>query len=305
MVSILVPVYNREKELLNLLQSFVDEFLMNKYEFEVIIIDDLSVDGTYEVAKKFSDEYGFIKLTKSGYRSPGMSRNIGAEMATFEWLLYCDSDNMMIKNWSKLIYPILKNNNSFDGIWFPAINNNKILTSKKYLKRGNHQISSFYYFNNYIGEVVHCVKKSFLVNNKYYYLQGTSNDFPDLLWFSLFSNREHKILFYNLIIQEYFVISNNRISIDCSLEKNYSQIIHYKLVLLEIIKTRFIFTKYFIKITLKFFFFITIVDDNEKSLKHAVGLFRWLSKISFKIGLSNILLKKLIKKRQSNEGIVC
>jgi len=300
MVSILVPVYNRKQELLNLLQSFVDEYLINKIEFEVIIIDDLSEDGSYEVAKKYSEEYSFFKLTTSGYKSPGMSRNIGAEMAKFEWLLYCDSDNMMVKNWSNLIYPILKINSSYDGIWFPAQYNNKILTSERYTKKGIHQLSPFYYFNNYIGEVVHCIKKDFLINNKYYYLQGTSNDFPDLLWFSLFSSKKYKILFYNLILQEYFMASNNRISTDCSLEKNYSQIVHYKLVLLEIIKTRYILTKYFIKITLKFLFFLIIVNDNVKSLKDDVGILRWLSRISFNIGLSDFLLKKLLKKRTLN-----
>ena len=117
--------------------------------------------------------------------------------------------------------------------------------------------------------------------------------------------KKHKVLFYNLIIQEYFITSNNRISTDCSSEKNFSQIVHYKLVLLDIIKTRYIFTKYFLKITLKFFFFVIIVDDKEKSLKQAVGILRWLSRISFKIGLSQILLSKLLNKRKSNEGIIC
>lgn len=305
MVSILVPVYNRKEELLKLLESFVDEFFNNKIDFEVIIIDDLSDDGSYEVAKKYSEEYNFFQLISSGYKSPGMSRNIGAKIARYEWLLYCDSDNMMVRNWTNLIYSILKTYKDYDGIWFPARCNNKILTGNTYIEKGNHKISPFYYFNNYIGEVVHCIKKEFLVNNQYYYLQGTSNDFPDLLWFYLFSNKNHKILFYNLVIQEYFISSNNRISTDCSIEKNYSQIVHYKLVLLEIIKTRYVFTKYFIKILIKFFFFILIVDNREKSLKYEVGILRWLSRISFKIGLGNILLNKLLNKRKSNEGIIC
>jgi len=305
MVSVLIPVYNRQKELKKLLQSFVDEYVLNKIPFEVIIIDDLSDDGSCEIAKSFVDNNNFFKLTISGYRSPGMSRNIGAEIATFEWLLYCDSDNMMIKNWSKLIYPILKNNNSFDGIWFPAINNNTILTSEKYLKKGNHQISSFFYFNNYIGEVVHCIKKDFLLKNNYFYLKGTSNDFPDLLWFSLFSNNNHKIYFYDLIIQKYLMSSENRISSDISLEKNYSQIIHYKMLLFKIFKTRYIFTLYFVKIVIKFFFFIVIVDDRKISLKNDIGLLRWLSRISYKIGMSQFLLSKLNKKRKLHEGTIC
>ncbi len=304
MVSVLVPVYNRKCELEKLLESFVAEFSLTKLIFEIIVIDDLSEDGSYEIAKKYAEEFDYVKLVTSGYKSPGMSRNIGAKIAKYDWLLYCDSDNMMINNWSNLLYPILNKYNSYDGIWFPAQCNNKVLTSFKYLKKGNHEIDSFFYFNNYIGEVVHCIKKDFLLNNNYFYLKGTTNDFPDLLWFSLFSNKKYKIYFYNIIIQEYFMASDNRISSDSSIEKNYSQIIHYKLVLFEILKTRFVFTKYFLKIVLKFFFFILIVDDNRISLKKDISVLRFLSRFSHKIGLSDILLKKLLVKRNLNESII-
>jgi len=304
MVSVLVPVYNRKFELENLLESFVVEFLSTKLTFEVIIIDDLSEDGSYEIARKYAEDFDFIRLVTSGYKSPGMSRNIGAKIAKFEWLLYCDSDNMMISNWSTLLSPIIKKYHLYDGIWFPAKCNNKVLTSFKYLKKGNHEIDSFFYFNNYIGEVVHCIKKEFLLNNNYFYLKGTTNDFPDLLWFSLFSNKRYKIYFYDIIIQEYFMASDNRISSDSSIEKNYSQIIHYKLVLFEILKTRVVFTKYFIKILFKFFFFIFIVDDKKIPLNKEIGILRFLSIFSHKIGLSDILLNKLLIKRNLNESIV-
>jgi glycosyltransferase involved in cell wall biosynthesis len=304
MVSVLVPVYNRKFELEKLLESFVAEVSLTKLIFEIIVIDDLSEDGSFEIAKKYAEEFDYVELVTSGYKSPGMSRNIGAKIAKYDWLLYCDSDNMMINNWSNLLYPILNKYNSYDGIWFPAQCNNKVLTSFKYLKKGNHEIDSFFYFNNYIGEVVHCIKKEFLLNNNYFYLKGTTNDFPDLLWFSLFSNKKYKIYFYNIIIQEYFMASDNRISSDSSIEKNYSQIIHYKLVLLEILKTRFVFTKYFLKIVLKFFFFILIVDDNRISLKKDISILRFLSRFSHKIGLSDILLNKLLVKRNLNESII-
>jgi hypothetical protein len=98
--------------------------------------------------------------------------------------------------------------------------------------------------------------------------------------------------------------SDNRISSDSSIEKNYSQIIHYKLVLFEILKTRFVFTKYFLKIVLKFFFFILIVDDNRISLKKDISILRFLSRFSHKIGLSDILLNKLLVKRNLNESII-
>lgn len=304
MVSVLIPVYNRKIELNDLLQSFVYEYNLNRILFEVIIIDDLSGDGSFELAKKYTKEYSFFKLIISGYKSPGMSRNIGSKIAQFDWLLFCDSDNMMVENWSILLSKVFDEYTSYDGIWFPARCNNLILTSSKYLKKGIHRINPYFYFNNYIGEVVHCIKKDFFLYNQYFYLKGTTNDFPDLLWFSLFSNNKYKVLFYDSIIQEYHIGSKNRISTDYSFEKNFSQIIHYKLVLLKILKTKFIFTKYFFKIVIKFLFFILIVDDNIKSLKKDIGLLRFISRFSFKIKFGHFLLNKLIIKRNLNEDFI-
>ena len=305
MISILVPVYNRKFELERLLQSFVKEYTQNRIIFEVIIIDDNSDDGSYEIAEFFVQNNVIFKLLKSGYRSPGKSRNIGAIYASYDWLLYCDSDNLMLDNWSVSLASILNQNMQYDGIWFPSMCNKKILTSKKYLKKGTHEINSFFYFNYYVGEVVHCVKKSFLLTHNYFYLKGTSNDFPDLLWFSLFSDKKYKILFYNQVIQEYYITSANRISADSSNEKNFSQIIHYKLILNKILKSKYICTFYFLKILVKYIFFIIIVDNNKTNLKQEVGILRWFSIISYKIGLSDFFLKKLANKRnKNNEGII-
>lgn len=300
MITILIPVYNRVSELNNLLNSFVDEYNSFKIEFEVVVIDDESNDGSYEIAESFSNKYDFIKLVTSGYKSPGMSRNIGARVAKYDWLFFCDSDNLMISEWSLILSNIIPRFSDFEGIWFPARCNGLVLTSSKYLNRGNHQIESFFYFNNYIGEVVHCVKRQFLIKNNYFYLKGTTNDFPDLLWFSLFSDKQYKVVFINLVIQEYFMNSSNRISTDSSIEKNYSQIIHYKLVLKKLIKTKYIFSLYFPKILFKLIFFIFVVDDRVISLKSQIGPFRLISRISFRIGIGALLLKKLNLKRNEN-----
>lgn len=303
MISILIPVYNRVSELDNLLNSFVDEYNKFNIKFEVVVIDDESSDGSFEIAESYSNKYEFIKLLVSGYKSPGMSRNIGAKVAKYDWLLFCDSDNLMIPKWSLTLSNILPKYSDFDGIWFPARCNGLVLTSSKYLNKGIHEIDPFFYFNNYIGEVVHCVKKQFLLDNNYFYLKGTTNDFPDLLWFSLFSNKIHKVVFFNLIIQEYFMSSTNRISTDSSIEKNYSQIIHYKLLLKKLIKTRYVFSLYFFKILFKWVFFIFVVDDRIISLKSQIGPFRLVSRISFKLGVGGFLLKKLNLKR--NESTIC
>jgi len=304
MVSLLVPVYNRVEELRLLLASFLEEY-NQYYKFEVIIIDDKSTDGTLELAQKFCDNNDFCKLVVSGYRSPGISRNLGAKAATNEWLLYCDSDNQMIPKWTEIIKPYLDKFKDFDGIWFPAFSNNKVITSSKYVKKGTHQITPSYYFNNYIGEVVHCVKRDFLLSNNYLYIPGYSNDFPDLLWFELFSKNKNRVVFCSKIIQQYYTNASNRISTEISMNKIESQIIHYSLVIKRVIKTRFIFSKYFFKIFFKLIFYLLVINkESLKKITNRIGYIYIIGRMSQVFKLNHFFYNLLGLHRKKNESII-
>jgi glycosyltransferase involved in cell wall biosynthesis len=259
MISVVVPVYNRKNEIKLLLDSFVVEYQSNPV-FEVIVVDDKSDDGTFELLKEKELEFDFVKLLISGFRSPGYSRNLAAQNATYEWLLFCDSDNMMNEGWANLVINKLNIYNLNDGLWFPSCSDGKILTSNLYTQKGDHLISPFYYFNNKIGEVVHCIKKEFLTSTNYFYVSGYTNDFPDLLWLQLFMNPQRKVIFVNHVIQNYNTNSLNRISTEVSKSKIESQIIHYYLVLRKISTSSYFFTFYTLIVVGKILLFASMLD---------------------------------------------
>ena len=88
-VSVIIPTYNRENTILRAVQSVLDQTYTN---IEVLIIDDGSTDGTVELVKRISDErVQCIVLEKNG--GPSNARNIGAQMATGEWIAFQDSDD--------------------------------------------------------------------------------------------------------------------------------------------------------------------------------------------------------------------
>lgn len=297
MISVLTPVYNRKEDLRDLLDAFATEFAQAPY-FEVLVIDDKSNDGTFEIAVEFSNRNSFCTVLTSGYRSPGISRNIGAKAAKFDWLIYCDSDNRMTPGWVNRIMPYLNQYSTCDGIWFPAMSDHTVLTSSKYTRRGTHMITPFFYFNHYIGEVVHCIKRRFLVDHSYYYMAGYTNDFPDALWFQLFSSSKYKVLFCNIIIQEYFTRAGNRISTELSMNKIESQVVHYSIVFKMMIRTRYVFTKYFLKITVKLIGFTFCLDKNGyNSIKERIGSLGLLSKLSRILGLNIICYRFLTSQR--------
>lgn len=56
--SILLPTYNERENLPLITWLIIKAFEKSKYNFEVIVIDDGSPDGTLEVAKQLQKIYG-------------------------------------------------------------------------------------------------------------------------------------------------------------------------------------------------------------------------------------------------------
>ncbi|MBI2550127.1 glycosyltransferase [Candidatus Woesearchaeota archaeon] len=87
-VSIIIPTYNEEKYLPGLLESITRQDFK---DFEVIVADKPSNDGTKEVAKKFG-----CVVVAGGV--PSRARNEGAKLAKADVLLFLDADIILPKN---------------------------------------------------------------------------------------------------------------------------------------------------------------------------------------------------------------
>ena len=81
-LSIIIPTYNEEEYLPNLLESIEKQSFT---DYEVIIADANSTDRTREIAK----DHG-CRIVEGGL--PGAGRNNGAKVAKGEYLLFLDSD---------------------------------------------------------------------------------------------------------------------------------------------------------------------------------------------------------------------
>lgn len=85
MISIIIPAYNSEKTIEKLLISLRKSTFS---DYEIIVVDDHSTDNTGEIARKYSDTVITLKK-RSG---PARARNIGAEKAKGDILLFLDAD---------------------------------------------------------------------------------------------------------------------------------------------------------------------------------------------------------------------
>jgi glycosyltransferase involved in cell wall biosynthesis len=90
MISVIIPTYNSEKFISNLLDSI---FKSGVQGFEVVMVDDCSTDNTVEIAKKYP-----VKIVELGENSgPAIARNMGVKKAKGDILFFLDSDVVVMK----------------------------------------------------------------------------------------------------------------------------------------------------------------------------------------------------------------
>ncbi|MEY4455947.1 MAG: hypothetical protein RLY15_211 [Bacteroidota bacterium] len=96
LISIILPVYNSEKYLNSCLESVVNQSFNN---WELIIIDDCSIDSSYEICKKYNLKYSnIIVLRQEINRGTGASRNLGLKHAKGSFIAFIDSDDIWDKH---------------------------------------------------------------------------------------------------------------------------------------------------------------------------------------------------------------
>ena len=124
-LSIVIPTLNRSKNLKELLLSInsalrYEPDLKNKIFLETIVVDQSEDEKTKNICKEFS-----VKFFKSEKKGLSLSRNIGLDKSSFEFLIFFDDDVILKENYFKellLMFEKYKNFDSFTG---------KILTLEK------------------------------------------------------------------------------------------------------------------------------------------------------------------------------
>ena len=103
-VSVIIPMYNAEKYIGELLESLLIQTLKN---FEVIIVDDCSTDESFNIAKsylpQFESRLKLMKLpTNSG--SPSIPRNKGLDFSRGKYIFFMDNDDVILENTLEELY---------------------------------------------------------------------------------------------------------------------------------------------------------------------------------------------------------
>jgi glycosyltransferase involved in cell wall biosynthesis len=132
-VSVIIPVYNR----VQVIDRSINSVISQTYPInEIIVIDDGSNDGTYDLIKK---NFPHVSLKYQENKGVSNARNVGIKSAKSNWIAFLDSDDEWLPKKVEEQINLLKINYSFkichtDEVWIR--NQVRINPMKKHRKYG-------------------------------------------------------------------------------------------------------------------------------------------------------------------------
>ncbi len=121
-LTIVITTYNRISLLRRLLDSLMDQTIASE-EFEIIVVDNNSTDGTVEWIKK-SKLFEARKMQFVQEKTQGVSiaRNSGLKLASGEYISFLDDDVTVRNNWMAAVFQIINKHKPdfFGGVVHPS-----------------------------------------------------------------------------------------------------------------------------------------------------------------------------------------
>ena len=118
MISIIIPVYNDEKNLLDCVKSLQNQ--KTKEKFEIIIVEDGSNSN---IEKNFKEMRNIRYFWKSN-GGPASARNFGLKKSKGELIVFIDSDCIAEKNWLSYLHEEIISSNNISGVGGRILNKN-------------------------------------------------------------------------------------------------------------------------------------------------------------------------------------
>ena len=199
-ISIIIPVYNAEKTIIDSIYSILDQSILDTIKYEIIIINDGSTDNTYKLLLKFKEKHPSIPLQIINQINSGVSkaRNHGINIAKFDWIAFLDADDIWLKNKLEIQFSIINSNKNIDFIGCARNNEALSILGRK--------INSIYKatINDLLIKMfpqtsTALVKKSLLIKSGYYREDMTHSEDGEL-WVRLCSNGNFYYIPNSLVI---------------------------------------------------------------------------------------------------------
>lgn len=130
MISVIIPVFNTA----NFLEKAVDSVLIHSCVGELILVDDGSSDGSYELCLdliKRDKRCRLLTHSERANKGAAESRNIGILAAVFPFISFLDADDSYLPNRFKESLDLLLSDDSLDACFGRVLVFDKIKKTQK------------------------------------------------------------------------------------------------------------------------------------------------------------------------------
>ncbi|MBQ8299715.1 MAG: glycosyltransferase [Clostridia bacterium] len=108
-ISVIVPIYNVEKYLPACIESIQNQSYMN---LEIILVDDGTPDNSGKIADEYAKKDGRIKVIHKPNGGLSDARNVGMDAATGDYIMFIDSDDLMMPEACKVLEEKIEKENA-------------------------------------------------------------------------------------------------------------------------------------------------------------------------------------------------
>ena len=108
-VSVIVPIYNAEAYIEECVRSILNQTFS---DFELILVDDGSKDGSLELCKKIASQDSRVKVIHQENAGSAAAKNTGLSIAKGEFIKFCDADDTIDDQYIENLYYGVKNHNA-------------------------------------------------------------------------------------------------------------------------------------------------------------------------------------------------
>lgn len=219
-ISIIVPVYNAEKQLHHCLDSILNQ----KYKFiELILINDGSTDRSGKICDEYAYKDNRIKVIHQRNQGPSKARNVGISVATGDYIQFVDSDDTIEINMTSKMVDDINDNVDLVICGYKSVNKSG---SKTIIKEYSTTLNGTYCKNDFLSNLGYLISQG-LVNspcNKIYSsriinkfnlsFDESINMGEDLLFNLMYFNYCEKVKISNECLYNYLLFNENSLTIN-------------------------------------------------------------------------------------------
>lgn len=133
-ISVVIPLYNKEKSIAQNLKSVLNQAYTH---FEIVVVDDGSTDKSVEEVRSIGDDR--IQLLGQSNAGPSKARNTGVKNSKGDWIVFLDADDELLPDALSIFAEIIVEHQDVD-----------IIDCNRYVRRGNDEQLGFHPLEGYV-----------------------------------------------------------------------------------------------------------------------------------------------------------